>query len=64
MHTIAPLVLAKLLNLRQSDWAAHLGVTPVWARSLARDPRYERRARIAVLEAALERDRCAESLEE
>ncbi len=60
MHTVDPLVLAKLLNLRQLDWVPFLGVTPVWARCLAKDPRHERRVRIAVLEAALERDRSAE----
>lgn len=63
MHTVDPLVLAKLLNLRQIDWAPHLGVSSVWARSLAKDPKHERRVRIAVLEAALERDRSAKVVE-
>jgi hypothetical protein len=57
MCTVDPLLLAKLLELRQSDWIPHLGVSPVWARALAKDPRHTRRVRIAVLEAALERER-------
>ncbi len=57
MHAVDPLTLAKLLGLRQIDWVPHLGVTPVWARTLAKDPRHTRRVRIAVLEAALERER-------
>lgn len=57
MHTVDPLVLAKILGLRQIDWVPHLGVSPVWARALAHNPLHARRVRIAVLKAALERDR-------
>ena len=60
MSMIDPLVLARLLEIPQIEIAARLDVTPVWARTLAKDPRHARRVRIAVLKAALER----ESLEE
>lgn len=57
MHSIDPILLAKILGVRQIDWVPHLGVSPVWARSLAQNPLHARRVRIAVLKAALERDR-------
>ncbi len=60
MSTIDPLILARLLEIPQIEIAARLDVTPVWARTLAKDKRHARRVRIAVLKAALER----ESLEE
>jgi hypothetical protein len=62
MQPVDPLTLAKLLNLRQIDWVPHLGVSPVWARTLAHNPLHARRVRIAVLKAALERDRFEESI--
>lgn len=62
MEPVDPLFLAKILGLRQIDWVPHLGVTPVWARSLAKDPRHTRRVRIAILQAALERDRFQEAV--
>lgn len=62
MGTVDPLVLARLLNVPQIEWAARLGVSPVWARTLARDPRHVRRVRMAVLQAALERDRLEEAV--
>lgn len=62
MQTVDPLLLAKLLNLRQIDWVPHLGVSPVWARTFAQNPIHARRVRIAVLKAALERDRFEESI--
>ena len=62
MYAVDPLFLAKLLGLRQIDWVPHLGVSPVWARSLARNPLHARRVRIAVLKAALERDRFEQEL--
>jgi hypothetical protein len=62
MHTVDPLLLAKLLGLRQIDWVPHLGVSPVWARTLAHNPLHARRVRIAVLKAALERDRFEQNL--
>jgi hypothetical protein len=61
MQPVDPLTLAKLLNLRQIDWVPHLGVSPVWARALAHNPLHARRVRIAILRAALERDRLEES---
>ncbi len=60
MHTVDPLILARLLGLRQIDWVPHLGVTSVWARTLAKDPRHTRRVRIAILRAALEREQFEE----
>lgn len=62
MSTIDPLVLARLLEVPQIEIAARLDVTPVWARTLAKDPRHARRVRIAVLQAALERDRLEEAV--
>jgi hypothetical protein len=61
MVNIDPILLAKLLDLRQIEWLPQLGVSPVWARSLAKDPRHSRRVRIAILQAALERETSAQA---
>ncbi len=60
--SIDPLVLARLLAVPQIEWAARLGVTPVWARSLARNPQHARRVTLAILEAATERLRLEEAI--
>lgn len=61
MRTITdPLVLARLLGVQSIDYAARLGVSPQWARLLAKDPKHSRRVTIAVLQAALERDNLEE----
>ncbi len=62
MSTIDPLVLARLLEVPQIEIAARLDVTPVWARTLAKDQRHARRVRIAVLKAALERETLEEAV--
>lgn len=60
--SIDPLVLARLLAVPQIEWAARLGVTPVWARTMARNPRHMRRVTIAILQAALEREQVEEAV--
>jgi hypothetical protein len=50
----APLFLAKAFHVRQEEVAFRLRITPNTLRTMARDPRYERRVRIAELEAILE----------
>ena len=50
------MIIAKLLGIESADYAARLGVSPQWARILARDPRNSRRVLLAVLQAAAERE--------
>ena len=59
---IDPTTLATLLHIPRRDIAVRCGVTPDWLRVLARDPRHNRRVLIAVLEAALERNRFEETV--
>lgn len=50
-----PIVVARLLNVPAAEYAARLGVSPAWARALARNPKNSRRVLLAVIEAAAER---------
>ena len=58
-----PLELAQSLGVPPYEIAVRLGVTTDWLRRLARNPRHTRRIRVAELEAVLERERLALSLE-
>lgn len=58
-----PLELAKSLGVSPSKIALRLDITPEWLRQLARDPRHTRRIRIAELEAVLEQERFAQTVE-
>jgi hypothetical protein len=62
-HPPAPLELAKVFGVPQTQVALRLGVTPDWARRLARNPRHARRVRVAELEAILAQERFALLLE-
>lgn len=56
---LRPLDIARSLGVLQRDVACRLGVTTDWLRRLAKDPRHERRVRVAELEVALEHERFA-----
>ncbi len=58
-----PLELAQTFDVPPYEVAVRLGVTTDWLRRLARNPRHTRRIRVAELEAVLERERLAISLE-
>lgn len=58
-----PIELAKAFGVPQTAFALRLHVTPDWARRLAADPRHRRRVLVAVLEAALEKERLAHLFE-
>jgi hypothetical protein len=58
-----PLELAHSLGVPPYEVAVRLGITTDWLRRLARNPRHTRRIRVAELEAVLERERLALSLE-
>jgi hypothetical protein len=60
----SPLQIAKTLGIPQRNVAAILRVSVGWLRTLGRDPRCARRVRVAVLEAALEREKERVALEE
>ena len=57
-----PVTIARLLGVQAIDYSARLGVSPQWARLLAKDPRNSRRVLICVLEAAAQRLRLEESI--
>lgn len=57
------ITLAKMFGVHQRHIAARLGVTRDWMRQMARNPRYARRVRIAVLEEILRQERLALSVE-
>jgi hypothetical protein len=59
-----PLQLAKVFEIPQLDLVGRLGVTSDTMRRWARDPRRLRRVRLAVLEAAVERERLALAVED
>lgn len=60
---LKPLALARSLGVPQRDIALRLGVTTDWLRRLATDPRHIRRVRVAELEAVLEQERFALTVE-
>lgn len=57
-----PIFVARLLGIQAADYAARLGVSPQWARLLARDPKNARRVLLAVVEAAAEKLRLEEAM--
>jgi hypothetical protein len=63
MTLLDPIELAKAFEIPQLDLAVRLGVTRDTVRRHARNPRYIRRVRLAVLEAILERERLAVAVE-
>jgi hypothetical protein len=60
---LRPLDLIKSLGVPTYEVAARLGITPTWLRQLAKNPRHTRRIRVAELEACLEKEKLALSLE-
>jgi hypothetical protein len=61
--TLKPLELAKNFGVSRREIALRLGITPDWLRRLADDPRHARRIRIAELEAILEQELTAATVE-
>ena len=59
---VHPIVLAQLLDVPHREIAARLDVSSAWCRILARHPKHTRRLTIAILEAALERERLEEAV--
>jgi hypothetical protein len=60
---LKPLELAKIFGVTRREIALRLNVTPDWLRILAENPRHTRRIRIAELEAILDYERMAETVE-
>ncbi len=63
VEPLKPLEIARRQKIPLSEVAIRLRVTPDWLRRLARDPRHARRIRVAELEAVLEQERLALSLQ-
>lgn len=58
-----PLTLSKNAGIPRREIAARVGVSVDWLRHLARNPRHARRVQVAELEAVLEQEKLALSLE-
>lgn len=60
---LKPLEIARRQGIPLSEVALRLRITPDWLRRLASNPRHTRRVRIAELEAVLEHERLAQTVE-
>jgi hypothetical protein len=60
---LEPLEICRRQRIPLDQVALRLRVTPDWLRRLARNPKHTRRIRVAELEAALEQERLALSLQ-
>ena len=63
VEPLKPLEIARRQKIPLSEVAIRLRITPDWLRRLARDPRHARRIRVAELEAVLEQEKLALSLQ-